>query len=86
MAADLMIDGISVRVYAAVLGQPNALAGAFKATSALLQGLTPALHAHSVVRRDDVMPAIAPMGRGRTIVASQSVTWVLPDGTASRAR
>jgi D-alanyl-D-alanine carboxypeptidase (penicillin-binding protein 5/6) len=87
MAADLMIDGISVRVYGAVLGQPNALAGAFKATSALLQGLTPALHAHSVVRRGDVIARYrTPWDEGGTIVASQSVTWVLPDGTAVSRR
>ena len=74
---------MSVRVYGAVLGQPNALAGAFKATSALLQGLTPALHAHAVVRRDDVIARYrTPWDEAGTIVASQSVTWVLPDGTA----
>jgi D-alanyl-D-alanine carboxypeptidase (penicillin-binding protein 5/6) len=83
LAADLTIDGIAVRVYGAVLGQPNALAGAFKATSALLQGLTPALHAHAVVRRDDVIARYrTPWDEAGTIVASQSVTWVLPDGTA----
>jgi D-alanyl-D-alanine carboxypeptidase (penicillin-binding protein 5/6) len=83
MAADLTIDGLSVRVYGAVMGQPNALAGAFKATSALLQGLTPALHAHSVVRRDDVIARYrTAWDAAGTIVASQSVTWVLLDGTA----
>jgi len=83
MAADLTIDGIPTRVYGAVMGQPTALAGAFKATSALLQGLTPALHAHSVVRRDDVIARYrTPWDEGGTIVASQSVTWVLLDGTA----
>src|SRR6202022_3072394 len=51
MAADVTIDGLPVRVYGAVMGQPNALAGAFKAASALLAGLTPTLPAHSVVRR-----------------------------------
>jgi D-alanyl-D-alanine carboxypeptidase (penicillin-binding protein 5/6) len=83
MAADLMVDGLSVRVYGAVMGQPNALAGAFKATSALLQGLVPALHAHSVVRRDDVIARYrTPWDEAGTILASQSVTWVLLDGTA----
>jgi len=83
MAADLTVDGISVRVYGAVMGQPNALAGAFKATSVLLQGLVPALHAHSVVRRDDVIARYrTPWDEAGTIVASQSVTWVLLDGTA----
>jgi D-alanyl-D-alanine carboxypeptidase (penicillin-binding protein 5/6) len=83
MAADLTIDGLSVRVYGAVMGQPNALAGAFKASAALLQGLTPSLHAHSVVRRDDVIARFrTPWDEAGTIVASQSVTWVLLDGTA----
>ena len=83
MAADLTIDGLPVRVYGAVMGQPNALAGAFKATSALLQGLTPALHAHAVVRRDDVIARYrTPWDEAGTIVASQSFTWVLLDGTA----
>jgi D-alanyl-D-alanine carboxypeptidase (penicillin-binding protein 5/6) len=83
MAADLTIDGIAVRVYGAVMGQPNALAGAFTATSALLQGLVPALHAHLVVRRDDVIARYrTPWDEAGTIVASQSVTWVLLDGTA----
>jgi D-alanyl-D-alanine carboxypeptidase (penicillin-binding protein 5/6) len=83
MAADLAVDGLAVRVYGAVMGQPNALAGAFKATSALLQGLTPALHAQSVVRRDDVIARYRTgWDEAGTIVASQSVTWALPDGTA----
>jgi D-alanyl-D-alanine carboxypeptidase (penicillin-binding protein 5/6) len=83
MAADLTIDGIPVRVYGAVLEQAGELAGAFKATSALLQGLVPALHAHTVVRRDDVIGRYrTPWDEAGTIVATQSVTWVLLDGNA----
>ena len=82
MAADVTIDGLPVRVYGAVMGQPNDLAGAFKASSALLQGLVPALHTHSVVHRDDVVARYrTPWNEDGTIVASQSVTWVLLDGT-----
>jgi len=81
-AADLTIDGIAVRSYGAVLGQPNALAGAFAATRTLLQALVSALHAHTVVRRDDVIARYrAPWDESGTIVASQSVTWLLLDGT-----
>src|SRR3989442_12587501 len=81
-AADLTIDGIAVRAYGAVLGQPNALAGAFAATSALLPALVSALHAHTVVRRDDVIARYrAPWDESGSIVASQSVTWLLLDGT-----
>jgi D-alanyl-D-alanine carboxypeptidase (penicillin-binding protein 5/6) len=83
VAADLTVDGLPVRVYGAVMGQPNALAGAFTATSALLQGLVPALHARAVVRRDDVIARYrTAWDEAGTIVASQSVTWVLLDGTS----
>jgi D-alanyl-D-alanine carboxypeptidase (penicillin-binding protein 5/6) len=83
MAADLTIDGLSVRVYGAVMGQPNALTGAFQATSVLLKALPAALHAHSVVRRDDVIARYrTAWDESGTIVASESVTWVLLDGTA----
>jgi D-alanyl-D-alanine carboxypeptidase (penicillin-binding protein 5/6) len=82
MAADVTIDGLPVRVYGAVMGQPNDLAGAFKASSALLQGLVPALHTHSVVHRNDVVARYRTLwNEDGTIVASQSVTWVLLDGT-----
>jgi D-alanyl-D-alanine carboxypeptidase (penicillin-binding protein 5/6) len=81
-AADLTIDGIAVRAYGAVLGQPNALAGAFAATQTLLPALVSALHAHTVVRRDDVIARYrAPWDESGSIVASQSVTWLLLDGT-----
>jgi D-alanyl-D-alanine carboxypeptidase (penicillin-binding protein 5/6) len=83
MAADRTIDGIAVRVYGAVIGQPNDLAGAFQASSALLQGLIPSLHARPVVRRDDVIARYrTAWDEAGAIVASQSVTWVLQDGTA----
>ena len=82
LAADLTIDGLPVRVYGAVMGQPTALAGAFKAATALLQGLKPALHLRPVVGSNDVV------ARYRTawdevgaIVADQAVAWVLLDGT-----
>jgi serine-type D-Ala-D-Ala carboxypeptidase (penicillin-binding protein 5/6) len=83
MAADLTIDGLSVRVYGAVMGQPNALAGAFKTTSTLLQGLIPALHLRPVVRRGDVVASYrTAWSEAGAIVASQSVAWMLLDGTA----
>ena len=82
VAADLTIDGIAARVYGAVMGQPNALAGAFGATRTLLPALALALHAHSVVRRDDVIGRYrTPWDEAGAIVASQSVTWLLLDGT-----
>jgi len=87
VAADLTIDGVGTRVYGAVLGQPNALAGAFKAASTLLQGLAPALHLRPVVRRDDVVARYrTAWDEAGAIVASQSVAWVLPDGTAVSRR
>jgi D-alanyl-D-alanine carboxypeptidase (penicillin-binding protein 5/6) len=83
MAADLTVDGLTVRVYGAVMGQPNALAGALNTSTTLLQSLKPALHLRSVIRSNDVI------ARYRTawdevgaIVAKQSVAWVMLDGTA----
>jgi D-alanyl-D-alanine carboxypeptidase (penicillin-binding protein 5/6) len=81
-AADLTVDGTSVRIYGAVMGQPNALAGAFGATSTLLHALGPALHLRSVVRHNDVVASYrTPWDEAGTIVADQSVAWVLIDGT-----
>ena len=81
-AADLTVDGISVRIYGAVMGQPNALAGAFAATSTLLHALGPALHLRSVVHHNDVVAGYrTPWDETGTIVADQSVGWVLLDGT-----
>ena len=83
LAADLAVDGLTARIYGAVLGQLNALAGAFKATSTLLQALLPALHLRPVVRRDDVIARYrTAWDEAGAIVASQSVAWVLLDGTA----
>jgi D-alanyl-D-alanine carboxypeptidase (penicillin-binding protein 5/6) len=81
-AADLTVDGTSVRIYGAVMGQPSALAGAFGATSTLLHALGPALHLRSVVRHNDVVASYrTPWDEAGTIVADQSVAWVLIDGT-----
>jgi len=81
-AADLSVDGTSVRVYGAVMGQPNALEGAFAAMSTLLHGLSPALHLRSIVHRNDVVASYrTPWGEAGSIVADQSVAWVLLDGT-----
>ncbi|HYY45811.1 MAG TPA: D-alanyl-D-alanine carboxypeptidase, partial [Candidatus Angelobacter sp.] len=43
-AADLTIEGQTVRLYGAVMGQPNFLPGAFAATTALMNAIRPALH------------------------------------------
>jgi hypothetical protein len=65
------------------MGQPNALAGAFSATSALLRGLGPALHLRSVVGRNDVVARYGtPWGEAGAIVAGESIAWVLLDGTS----
>jgi serine-type D-Ala-D-Ala carboxypeptidase (penicillin-binding protein 5/6) len=82
MAADLTIDGLAVRVYGAVLGQPNALAGAFNASASLLQALKPALHLRPIVRAHDVIGRYqTAWGEVGAIVATQSVAWILLDGT-----
>ena len=47
-----------------------------------MPALVSALHAHSVVRRDDVIGRYrTPWDEAGAIVASQSVTWLLLDGT-----
>lgn len=87
MAADLIIEGVSVRVYAAVMGQPNALAGAFTATTTLLHALSPALHLRTIVRDNDVIARYrTAWDEAGTIVAGQLVAWVLLDGTTVSRR
>ncbi|TMB68755.1 MAG: D-alanyl-D-alanine carboxypeptidase [Chloroflexi bacterium] len=82
VAADLTIDAAPVRIYGAVMGQPNALAGAFTATINLLHALSPTLHLRSVVHRNDVVARYqTPWDEAGTIVADQSIAWVLLDGT-----
>jgi D-alanyl-D-alanine carboxypeptidase (penicillin-binding protein 5/6) len=81
-AADLIVDGQSVRIYGAILGQPNALSGVFAATTALLNSLRPTLHLRQVVRRGDVIGRYhAAWNESGSIVASEPVSWVLVDGT-----
>jgi len=83
MAADLPIDGLSVRVYGAVMGQPKGLAGAFEASMALLQALKPALHLRAVVHANDVIARYqTAWNENGAIVVNQSVAWVLLDGAA----
>jgi serine-type D-Ala-D-Ala carboxypeptidase (penicillin-binding protein 5/6) len=82
VAADLIIDGQPARVYGAVMGQPAALSGAFAATTTLLRALGPALHLRTVVHRDDAIARYqASWAESGMIVASQSIAWVLLDGT-----
>jgi D-alanyl-D-alanine carboxypeptidase (penicillin-binding protein 5/6) len=80
-AADVQVGGQPVRIYGAVLGQPNELSGAFAATTALLRALTPSLHLRVVARAGDVAARYeAPWGESGTVVAFQTVAWVLEDG------
>jgi D-alanyl-D-alanine carboxypeptidase (penicillin-binding protein 5/6) len=87
VAADQVIDGAPARIYGAVMGQPNALAGAFGATTALLHALTPALHLRPVVHAKEVVARyLTPWGEAGTIVSDQTVHWVLLDGTTVARR
>lgn len=61
-AADLTVGAVATRVYGAVLGQPNALAGAFAATTALLHAIGPVLHVRVVAQRGDVVAHTAQRG------------------------
>ena len=82
MAADLKVDGQPVRVYAAVLGQPNQLPGAFAATTALIRALTASLHLRVVTARGDIVGRYqSAWGETGTIVAASGAAWVLEDGT-----
>jgi serine-type D-Ala-D-Ala carboxypeptidase (penicillin-binding protein 5/6) len=82
VAADLRVDGAAARIYGAVMGQPNALAGAFNATSTLLHALSPGLHLRPVITRNDVVARYrTPWDEAGEIVATQSIAWVLLDGT-----
>jgi D-alanyl-D-alanine carboxypeptidase (penicillin-binding protein 5/6) len=82
VAADLMVDGVAARIYGAVMGQPNALTGAFSATSSLLRALSTALHLRSVIKRNDVVARYrTPWDEAGDVVATQSIAWVLLDGT-----
>ena len=86
-AADLMVDGQTVRIYGAVMGQPNFLPGAFAATTALLNGLRPALHLRQVVKRGDLAGRYAAAwGESGAIIANAPVSWVLLDGTTLSRR
>ena len=82
VAADLTIEGAPARIYGAVMGQPNALAGAFSATTTLLHAVSPVLHLRPVVHRNDVIASYrTPWDEAGAIVADQSIAWVLIDGT-----
>jgi serine-type D-Ala-D-Ala carboxypeptidase (penicillin-binding protein 5/6) len=81
-AADLTIDGSPVRIYGAVMGQPNFLPGAFAATTTLLTGLRPLLHLRTIAKKGDVIAHYhTAWGESGAIVADNAVGWVLIDGT-----
>ena len=81
-AADLKVDGQPLRVYGAVMGQPNQLPGAFAATTALVRALAASLHLRVVTARGDVAGRYqSAWGESGNIVAASGVAWVLEDGT-----
>jgi D-alanyl-D-alanine carboxypeptidase (penicillin-binding protein 5/6) len=81
-AADFTIDGQPIRIYGAVMGQPNFLAGAFAAATSLLNALHPAIHGREVVSKGERLGQYsAAWGETGPIVASNSVHWVVVDGT-----
>lgn len=86
-AADFLIDGRTVRVYGAVLGQPNFLAGALGAAASLLNALRPAIHVRVVVARGDVVGRYSTAwGESGPIIAGTSASWLLLDGTTIQRR
>jgi serine-type D-Ala-D-Ala carboxypeptidase (penicillin-binding protein 5/6) len=86
-ASEVEVGGQVVRIYGAVMGQPDALAGAFAATTALLQSIAPVLQVRSVAKKGDVVAVYrTAWGESGNIVASQAETWVLLDGTTISRR
>jgi D-alanyl-D-alanine carboxypeptidase (penicillin-binding protein 5/6) len=86
-AADLTIGDQRTRIYGAVMGQPNALAGAFAATSALVNAIRPSLQLRTVVRQGDVLARYSTAwGESGAIVAGRTVSWVLVGGTTISRR
>jgi D-alanyl-D-alanine carboxypeptidase (penicillin-binding protein 5/6) len=82
VGANLSADGQSVRIYGAVMGQPNALAGALAATDPLLRAIEPALHVRVLVKPHDAVAQYeTAWNETGTIVAQDPVSWVLIDGT-----
>ena len=80
-AADSTVEGQPVRIYGAVMGQPNALAGAFAAATPLLSATRATLHVRQVLGRHDVVAHYSTAwGEGGPIVAAQPVSWLLMDG------
>jgi serine-type D-Ala-D-Ala carboxypeptidase (penicillin-binding protein 5/6) len=87
-ASDVEIDGGLVRIYGAVMGQPNALTGAFAATSALLQAIAPVLERRSVIRKGDQVAVYRTAWdeSGQVVAGESAPTWVLLDGTVISRR
>ena len=80
-AADFVLDGKPVRVFGAVMGQPNFLAGAFAAATTLLNAIQPALHVRAIIHRgDEVARYRTAWGESGSIVSRQDVSWLLLDG------
>ncbi len=81
-AADFTIDGRAVRVYGAVMGQPNFLTGALAAATSLLNALRPALHTRAIIVRGMVVGHFrTAWGVAGDIVAGRSLSWLVLDGT-----
>jgi D-alanyl-D-alanine carboxypeptidase (penicillin-binding protein 5/6) len=81
-AADYSVAGRSLRIYGAVLGQPNSLAGAFAATTALLSAAQKAFQVVPIVANGQVVARYSTAwGESGAIVSAASASWLLLDGT-----
>jgi serine-type D-Ala-D-Ala carboxypeptidase (penicillin-binding protein 5/6) len=87
-ATEVEIGGQTVRIYGAVLGQPNALPGAFVATTALIQAIAPVLQRRTVVQKGDVAAVYhtAWDESGRIVASQSAAAWVLLDGSVISRR
>src|SRR5207237_5278362 len=54
-AAEVVVQGQTVRIYGAVMGQPGQLPGAFAATTPLVRAAAASLHLHRVTGPADIV-------------------------------
>jgi D-alanyl-D-alanine carboxypeptidase (penicillin-binding protein 5/6) len=87
-ASDVAIEGQLVRIYGAVVGQPNALAGAFSATTALLQSIAPVLQRRPVVQKGDLVATYRTAWdeSGRIVAGVSAGSWVVLNGAVITRR
>ena len=81
-AADVVVQGQTVRIYGAVMGQPGQLPGAFAATTRLVRAAAGSLHSRVLTTTRDIVADYRTAWGSRAQVApAHDVSLVLYDGT-----